>query len=74
MEEAKSIHGIKIFKQSPSISHLMFIDDVMIIMCTKFCEAQNLLACLTKYELWSSQKVCNILSFYRTSWFSIIGV
>jgi hypothetical protein len=56
-EVAGSLYGIKISRQSPPITHLLFADDLMIFAKAKANEASSILKCLNKYEEWSGQKV-----------------
>jgi hypothetical protein len=54
-ENLGSLHGIKIARMSPSISHLLFADDVMIFSKANRTEANVILKCLSLYSLWSGQ-------------------
>ena len=63
-EVADSLHRIKISRHSPSISHLLFADDLMIFAKAKANEASSILKCLRKYEEWSGQKVNNYKILY----------
>jgi hypothetical protein len=51
------IHGIKILRLSPPISHLLFADNLMIFSKTKNLEASSIKSCLDSYFSWSGQKV-----------------
>ena len=48
MEEEKRIHGIKIAWNSPSISHLVFANDVTFFIFANMYKVQHLLHCLDK--------------------------
>uniref|UniRef100_A0A803P8J4 RNase H type-1 domain-containing protein n=1 Tax=Cannabis sativa TaxID=3483 RepID=A0A803P8J4_CANSA len=50
------IHGIKISRNAPPISHLMFADDTILFARANTREAENLLLCLNTYEAWSGQQ------------------
>ncbi|GLT60898.1 hypothetical protein SLA2020_336390 [Shorea laevis] len=64
-EHDRLIHGIKIARGSPQISHLLFADDLMIFAKAKPSEANNILDCLTTYSQWSGQKI----NFHKSSIF-----
>jgi hypothetical protein len=49
------LHGIKMARRSPPISHLLFADDVLKFSRAKAREAQSILNCLTSYFNWSRQ-------------------
>jgi hypothetical protein len=52
-----NLHGIKIARNSPSISHLLFADDIMIFSKATKREANSILKCLSTYSVWSGQKL-----------------
>ncbi|GLT68149.1 hypothetical protein SLA2020_404070 [Shorea laevis] len=55
-EEQKGLlHGIKISSRCPSISHLLFADDVMIFSRANSREATSIMSCLSTYSKWSGQ-------------------
>jgi hypothetical protein len=56
-ELAGNIHGIKISWHSPSVSHLLYADDLMVFSRANSSEASSILNCLTKFSSWSGQKV-----------------
>lgn len=56
-EQASHFHGIKISRRSPSVSHLMFADDLMILSRGNAVEASCIKSCLSKFALWSRQKI-----------------
>uniref|UniRef100_A0A803QE41 Reverse transcriptase domain-containing protein n=1 Tax=Cannabis sativa TaxID=3483 RepID=A0A803QE41_CANSA len=49
------IHGIKIAREAPSISHLMFADDTILFLRANVGEANEIMKCLATYEAWSGQ-------------------
>jgi hypothetical protein len=49
------MHGIKMAKNCPPISHLLFVDDVIIFSRTNVNEAEVVLNCLNTYSSWSGQ-------------------
>jgi hypothetical protein len=56
-ESLGSLHGIRISRRSPSISHLLFADDVMIFARANANEASVILKCLDTYSSWSGQRI-----------------
>jgi exonuclease III len=54
-ENSGTLHGIKIARMSPPISHLLFADDVMIFSKANMAEANVILKCLSLYSRWSGQ-------------------
>jgi hypothetical protein len=52
-EALGNLHGIKMARSCPSISHLFFADDVMIFSRANDSEARSILNCLTTYSKWS---------------------
>lgn len=56
-EELGNLHGIKMASSCPTISHLLFVDDVMIFSSANAREAQVDLNCLTTYSNWSGQRI-----------------
>jgi hypothetical protein len=55
--EAKNIHGIKIARSAPLISHLFFADDSLLLARASQSEARNILKILEKYQQASGQVV-----------------
>ena len=51
------LHGIKMARMCPPISHLLFADDVIIFSKANTCEAGVILKCLNTYSSWSSQHI-----------------
>uniref|UniRef100_A0A803NTT8 Reverse transcriptase domain-containing protein n=1 Tax=Cannabis sativa TaxID=3483 RepID=A0A803NTT8_CANSA len=49
------IHGIKIARDAPSVSHLMFADDTILFTRANVREASEIMKCLSTYEAWSGQ-------------------
>jgi hypothetical protein len=56
-ENMGGIHGIKIARSSPSISHLLFANDVMIFSKANREEAAVILRSLNIYAQWSGQRI-----------------
>ncbi|XP_030479376.1 uncharacterized protein LOC115696623 [Cannabis sativa] len=56
------VHGMKIARTAPSISHLMFADDTILFGCIDEREVDTLIQCLNLYERWSGQ-VCSKSKF-----------
>jgi hypothetical protein len=56
-EFSGSLHGIKISRRSPSVSHLLFADDVMVFARANANEASTILKCLSIYSTWSGQSI-----------------
>ncbi|XP_059437358.1 uncharacterized protein LOC132170396 [Corylus avellana] len=51
------LHGIKMVRMCPPISHLLFADDVIIFSKANVSEAQVILNCLNTYSAWSGQHI-----------------
>lgn len=56
-EHLGKIHGIKNARQSPPISHLLFVDDLMIFSRANSNEANFNLSCLFTNFNWSDQRI-----------------
>jgi hypothetical protein len=56
-ENLGSINGIKISRDSPRISHLLFADDLMFFAKASTSEANSILDCLTTYSQWFDQNI-----------------
>lgn len=50
------IHGVKVSRRSPSISHLFFADDRVIFSRTSQNEVEKVLQCIQAYEQASGSK------------------
>ncbi|XP_060959279.1 uncharacterized protein LOC133030522 [Cannabis sativa] len=57
-ENRGKIHGIKISRNAPPITHLMFADDTILFCRANEGEAKEMLNYLARYESWSGQ-VCS---------------
>lgn len=68
-DDLGSLHGIKMARWSPPISHLLFADDVLMLSWANAREAQSILNCLTSYFNWSGQciNVAKSAVFYSTN-------
>jgi hypothetical protein len=51
------MHGIKMARNCPPISHLLFADDVIIFSRANVNEAEVVLNCLNTYSSWSGQRI-----------------
>jgi hypothetical protein len=54
---AGNIHGIKISRHSPSVSHLLYADDLMVFSRGTSAEASMYFELPNKYSAWSGQQV-----------------
>ncbi|KAL0378405.1 UNVERIFIED_CONTAM: LINE-1 retrotransposable element O protein [Sesamum radiatum] len=54
-ESLGNIKGIKVCRNAPTISHLLYADDLLIFCMTEERDAQAIRRCLEKFEVWSSQ-------------------
>jgi hypothetical protein len=66
-EAVGNIKGLKISRQTSTIHHLLFADDLLIFGKATLKEASSIQACLTKYYLWSGQSINNGKSSIRFS-------
>ncbi|KAB1207150.1 hypothetical protein CJ030_MR7G011471 [Morella rubra] len=56
-EADHSIHGICIARSAPPITHLLFVDDLLLFTRATSSEAHVVMQCLTKYAGWSGQQL-----------------
>ncbi|WZZ52971.1 hypothetical protein YC2023_053078 [Brassica napus] len=56
-EEAGRLHGVKLSESCPSVHHLLFADDSLLICKATVEEASELMACIHLYEEASGQMV-----------------
>lgn len=57
LENEGRIHGIKLDRSSPAITHLMFADDVLVFCRANPNEVKEVFECLNSYCKWTGQKV-----------------
>ena len=57
IEQQVLLHGIKLARSPPSITHLMFLDNITIFFRSNQEEIENLESCIHKYQNWSRQQV-----------------
>lgn len=55
-EVSGNLHGIKVSRNAPSITHLMYADDLVVCYRADGKEARTFLDCFQKYCNWSSQE------------------
>jgi len=56
-EEIRMMRGVKVCPRAPSVSHLLFADDSMILFCANRGDAQQLQSILRLYEECSGQMI-----------------
>lgn len=56
-EQLRRIHGIQLGRGVPTLSHLLFADDLLIFSRASREEAHVISACLNKYGNWSGQRL-----------------
>ncbi|GLT63291.1 hypothetical protein SLA2020_358650 [Shorea laevis] len=56
-EQRRLLHGVRICRQAPIISHLFFADDSLLFLRATSTEARNLMNILKAYELASGQLI-----------------
>lgn len=56
-KENNEIKGIKFCKNDPSISYLMFVDDLSITICATESNVMNCKNMLEMFCFWSGQKI-----------------
>uniref|UniRef100_A0A803Q980 Reverse transcriptase domain-containing protein n=1 Tax=Cannabis sativa TaxID=3483 RepID=A0A803Q980_CANSA len=57
-QDKGDIHGIKISREAPAVTHLMFADDTLLFSRANTMEASIIGDCIKKFEGWSGQ-VCS---------------
>ncbi|XP_060964925.1 uncharacterized protein LOC133033879 [Cannabis sativa] len=57
-QQKGNLHGIRVARNSPEISHLMFADDTIVFLGANPSKAETLVRCIKKFEDWSGQ-VCS---------------
>ncbi|GAA0186350.1 hypothetical protein LIER_33638 [Lithospermum erythrorhizon] len=56
-EERKTLSGIKIARESPSVSHILFADDTLLFCKASVAEGLEVMRVLQEYEEASGQKI-----------------
>ena len=54
---AGNLHGIKISRNSPLVSYLLFVDDLMVFSKGTANEASCIMSCISNFSSWSGQQV-----------------
>uniref|UniRef100_A0A803PFQ0 Reverse transcriptase domain-containing protein n=1 Tax=Cannabis sativa TaxID=3483 RepID=A0A803PFQ0_CANSA len=54
-QDRGDIHGIKISREAPAVTHLMFADDTLLFSRANTMEASIIGDCIKKFEGWSGQ-------------------
>lgn len=57
LEQQNFIHCIKICRGAPSITHSMFVDDLMIFCRAFLQEGHHIMEAISRYSSWSGQAV-----------------
>ncbi|GLT71328.1 hypothetical protein SLA2020_433570 [Shorea laevis] len=56
-EQIGNLHGIKISRASPFVSHLLYADDLLVFSNGSASDAACILRCIDKFSSWTGQKV-----------------
>nr|XP_048336943.1 uncharacterized protein LOC107411956 [Ziziphus jujuba var. spinosa] len=57
LEREGKIHGVKIGRTNPAISHLLFTDDILLFCRADLREMRELQKCIDQYCCWTGQRV-----------------
>lgn len=57
LESSSKLHGIKIARSAPPISHLLFADDLFLFCRTKYQEVEALKQALNLFKNWSGLRI-----------------
>lgn len=52
-----NISGVKESARGPTLTHVMYIDDIVLFFKATRNDARSLVACLDKYCIWSGQSI-----------------
>lgn len=55
MDDNSNIHGIKISRGAPIVSHLLYVDDILVACQADSQNAQEVDKMLKTFSLWSGQ-------------------
>jgi hypothetical protein len=66
-ERQGKIKGMKIARNSPTINHLLFTDDLLLFGKASLLDAESIKVCLDKYCSWSGQSINSRKSSIRFS-------
>lgn len=55
-ERIQAIHGIKVDQNSPAMSHIMYADDLLIMIRANLTEALSIKVCFERYYEWLGQQ------------------
>lgn len=62
-EQLGNIKGINISKNGHYLTHILFVDNLIIFSTTSVLNAKSLLNYLDKYSSWSGQEIMNFKAF-----------
>jgi hypothetical protein len=59
---AKRLSGVKVSRRGPTLTHVMYSDDIMLFTKASSREVAVLNECLEKYFVWSGKKLNRVKS------------